>query len=125
MERTDGELLSRFTADADPAAFEELVRRHSHLVLGVCRSHLGQHQDAEDAAQAAFLVLSRKAGSLAGRGHIEGWLQRTAVNVCRHARRAREIRRTYEEEAAVMNETRASGRQDSEAVRRCISYLRT
>jgi RNA polymerase sigma factor (sigma-70 family) len=116
MERTDGELLIRFAADADPAAFEEVVRRHSRLVLGVCRSYLGQHQDAEDAAQAVFLVLSRKAGSLAGREHIGGWLQRTAVNVCRHARRAREIRRTYEEEAAVMNETRASGRQDSERI---------
>src|SRR5688572_11806089 len=79
---TDGQLLERFLARREEAAFEALVRRHGPMVLGVCRQILRNLHDAEDAFQATFLVLVRRAGSVLPRERVGPWLygvaQRTA-----------------------------------------------
>src|SRR5438094_712127 len=76
--KTDGELLEAFVARKDAAAFEALVRRHSGMVLAVCRRVLRNHHDAEDAFQASFLVLARKAPSVTPRSMVANWLHGVA-----------------------------------------------
>jgi RNA polymerase sigma factor (sigma-70 family) len=85
-EMDDEELLERFVAGHDEAAFEALVRRHGPMVLGVCRRLLRHVQDVEDAFQATFLVLVRKAGSIARRELLGNFLYGVA---CRTASKAR------------------------------------
>jgi RNA polymerase sigma factor (sigma-70 family) len=81
----DHELLGRFITSRDEAAFESLVRRHGPMVLGVCRRVLSDQQDVEDAFQATFLVLVRKAGSVKKREQLGPWLygvaRRSAMQV--------------------------------------------
>src|SRR5262245_1544532 len=84
---TDGALLARYVSRRDGAAFEELLRRHGPMVLGVCRRVLGSHHEAEDAFQATFLVLARKAGSVRPREAVGRWLHGVARLAALKARR--------------------------------------
>src|SRR5437762_5308522 len=87
----DAELLERFARHRDETAFELLVWRHQRMVFGVCRRVLHNVHDAEDAFQATFLALARKAGRITRGEALAGWLYRVACRVALHAR-ARAIR---------------------------------
>ncbi|MHC5539928.1 RNA polymerase sigma factor, partial [Singulisphaera rosea] len=93
----DDQLLERFRAGGDAKAFEELVRRHGPMVLGVCRGVLRSPEDVPDAFQATFLVLLRKAGSIRAGVSLAGWLYRVAFNMATQmnsdAARRREVER--------------------------------
>src|SRR5947209_4410982 len=75
---TDGQLLERFRDRRDEAAFAELLRRHGPLVLGVCRRLLHDPHDTEDAFQATFLILVRKAHAIVAQGSVASWLHGVA-----------------------------------------------
>jgi RNA polymerase sigma factor (sigma-70 family) len=92
----DGELLDRFAAHGDQAAFTALVERHGPMVLGLCRRVLGDAHDAEDACQAAFLVLARKAASIRKKDTLASWLHGVAYHVASNLRRGRARRRAHQ-----------------------------
>jgi RNA polymerase sigma factor (sigma-70 family) len=85
----DAALLDRWIAQRDEAAFELLLRRHGSMVLGVCRRMLHQEQDIEDAFQATFLLLLRKAAGIRQRHALGPWLHKVAIRVALRARNAR------------------------------------
>jgi RNA polymerase sigma factor (sigma-70 family) len=98
---TDAELLECFIARYDQDAFAALVKRHGPMVLGVCRRILGNEADAEDAFQATFLVLVRKAASVRPRGMVGNWLYGVAQSTALKARAMSTKRVVKEREAAV------------------------
>lgn len=99
---TDGELLACYVATRDEAAFEALLRRHGAMVFGVCRRVLQNDADAEDAFQATFLVLVRKAASLRQPGGVSNWLYGVAHNTALKAKAMIQQRRAKEKVAGAM-----------------------
>ena len=82
---SDAQLLERFVAARDESAFELLVWRHQRLVMGVCQRVLRDRHEAEDAFQATFLALARKAGSIGRSAALGSWLYRVAYRVALRA----------------------------------------
>jgi RNA polymerase sigma factor (sigma-70 family) len=96
---TDGELLDRFLArggELSELAFAALLERHGGMVWGICRRVLADPYDAQDAFQATFLVLVRRAGSIRNRDSVASWLHGVAYRVACSARAAALRRRRHE-----------------------------
>lgn len=83
---SDAALLTQYTRNRDHEAFAELLHRHGPVVLGVCRRLLANRQDAEDAFQAVFLILARKAASVRPAGMVGNWLYGVAVRTANKAK---------------------------------------
>ena len=101
---SDGQLLDRFVEKREEAVCEAIVRRHGPMVWGVCRRILRDHHDAEDAFQATFLVLARKAASIKIREKLGNWLFGVAHQTAMKARSARARRRGREGQVPEMPE---------------------
>ena len=91
----DGALVNRFLADGNETAFEALVARHGPMVLGVCRRLLVNPHDVDDAFQATFLILVRKARQLRNPDRLGQWLYGVARRVATKAR-TRSVRHRHE-----------------------------
>lgn len=113
----DEELLARFAADRDEAAFGELVRRHGPAVYRECLRGAGSDA-ADDAFQATFLILARRAGRLDRPDRLAGWLFGVASRVARRARRQLARRRSRERPVAELPDAAApaAGSADWQAV---------
>jgi RNA polymerase sigma factor (sigma-70 family) len=105
--QTDGQLLARFLEQRDEAALAALMGRHGPMVWGVCRRLLPSHHDAEDAFQASFLVLVRKAASVRPREMVGNWLYGVAHQTAMNARAMLAKRRAREMQGVAMPEIQA------------------
>ena len=101
---TDGQLLGDYLSRRDEAAIAALVRRHGPMVWGVCRRVLHNHHDAEDAFQTTFLVLVRKAASIASRELLANWLYGVAHQTALKARATAAKRKGRERQVTEMPE---------------------
>jgi len=101
---TDGQLLGRFIEQRDEAAAAALVRRHGPMVWGVCRRVLGNPHDAEDAFQATFLVLVRRASAIVPREMVGNWLYGVAHQTALKAKATLAKRRVRERQVSAMPE---------------------
>jgi RNA polymerase sigma factor (sigma-70 family) len=125
-------LLEAFLARRDEAAFAALVQRHGPMVLGVCRRLLRNSHDAEDAFQATFLVLARKAAAVVPREGVAGWLYGVARRTALEARAVLARRRRREQQAVTMPEPAAEAEEPrdwkqvfDEEIRRLPARYRT
>jgi RNA polymerase sigma factor (sigma-70 family) len=100
----DGQLLEQFLVRRDESAFEGIVRRHGPMVLGVCQRLLRNVQDAEDAFQATFIILARKAQSIVPRDNLANWLYGVAYRTGLKARATTARRRMSERQVTEMPE---------------------
>src|SRR3954467_14963339 len=96
---SDAQLLDRFLAEGDAASFEVLVARHGPMVLSVCRGVLRDPDGAEDAFQATFLILVKKAPTIRSHQALGGWLYQVAHRVAVQANVAAARRRARERES--------------------------
>jgi RNA polymerase sigma factor (sigma-70 family) len=99
---TDTELLDRFVRARDESAFAELVRRLGPMVRATCRRSLGDTADADDAFQASFLVLARKAGAVRDAALLGPWLHTVAVRTARRAKAVAARRQAHERQVTTM-----------------------
>jgi RNA polymerase sigma factor (sigma-70 family) len=117
----DGELLERFAArldendEAADLAFRALLERHGPMVMRICRAVVGDRHEAEDAFQATFLVLARRAGSIRQRHSIAAWLFGTAMHVSANAR-SKAIRKRRHEQKLARSITSPSVQQGNNAM---------
>src|SRR5205809_5620981 len=124
----DWQCLRQYVKDESHAAFEEIVSRHVDLVYSICRRQVRDAHLAEDAAQAVFVILAKKARTLRSNTSLVGWLHHTARYVSANAMRVAANRRKHEMEAAQMprssikNQTTQSNHAD-EAVDRALNRL--
>ena len=110
---TDGRLIARFLdGDAPADGFAALVDRHAPMILGVCRRILDDPNDADDAAQATFLVLARRARAIRHHDSLASWLFGVALRVAKRAKRDATRRREHERRKAEMIAIRAENAGD-------------
>jgi RNA polymerase sigma factor (sigma-70 family) len=111
---TDGQLLEQFLLRRDEDAFAGLLRRHGPMVLAVCRRVLGDEHYAEDACQATFLVLARKAGSVHGGTALGSWLHSVAYRTSLKARTMMARQRARERAVSAHTQEEASSQENLE-----------
>ena len=104
-EQSDSQLLLQFVGRRDEAAFAALLQRHGPLVFAVCRQVLREAHDAEDAFQATFLVLARKAASIRKRESLAAWLHKVAFNIAWTVKTSTSQRQANERQAISMSQT--------------------
>ena len=114
---SDTQLLGRFASNRDEAAFAAIMARHGPMVMTVCQGVLRDSPDAEDAFQATFLVLARKAGSAWAQGQLGGWLHRVAYRVAVRASKDAARRRRHERQAAQVAATGLSQVSSDDEIR--------
>jgi RNA polymerase sigma factor (sigma-70 family) len=118
---TDAELLRRFARRRDEDAFTALVDRHGPMVYRVCRQLLRDPADVEDAFQAVFLVLLRRAGQVRDAARLAGWLHGVAHRVAAHARAESAQRRAREGQAAALERVSAPTQETQPDVHRLVN----
>jgi RNA polymerase sigma factor (sigma-70 family) len=104
MNISDKQLLELFIKDVDQSAFEELMKRHGAMVFSTCKRVLMNAQDAEDAFQATFMILSKSAASIRKQDAIGSWLYAVATRTASHLKTKRRLQKDQEDEAMRMIE---------------------